>query len=248
MVAADRSEAKRLVVWKWLRIRGRRSGLWCGRRCRSELQTNSIIGKLPLYDARSTTPVCFEVAAQGSGPSARRSTRRDQMAINRRRRRPLAERAQPKSKEASATPKNSTAPSQPSPPSRGAAPRPSKSRPSPPSRGAAPRPSKPSPPTTPRVDRLVGECVLKTFDDADYVGRVVALLPPDPDDRDTRPWYRVVYEDGDAEDLDLPSPLASSRESEGSILETQGLWRPAPSGGFAYWGASKPPSEYSRAP
>ena len=154
------------------------------------------------------------------------------MAINRRRRRPLAERAQPKSKEASATPKNSTAPSQPSPPSR----------------GAAPRPSKPSPPTTPRVDRLVGECVLKTFDDADYVGRVVALLPPDPDDRDTRPWYRVVYEDGDAEDLDLPSPLASSRESEGSILETQGLWRPAPSGGFAYWGASRLPSEYSRTP
>ena len=132
------------------------------------------------------------------------------MAINRRRRRPLAERAQPKSKEASATPKNSTAPSRPSPPSRGAAPRPSKppSRPSPPSRGAAPRPSKPSPPTTPRVDRLVGECVLKTFDDADYVGRVVALLPPDPDDRDTRPWYRVVYEDGDAEDLDLEDVVA----------------------------------------
>ena len=132
------------------------------------------------------------------------------MAINRRRRRPLAERAQPKSKEASATPKNRTAPSRPSPPSRGAAPRPSKppSRPSPPSRGAAPGPSKPSPPTTPRVDRLVGECVLKTFDDADYVGRVVALLPPDPDDRDTRPWYRVVYEDGDAEDLDLEDVVA----------------------------------------
>ena len=216
-VAADSRAAKRLVVWKAL-----------PKRASNKLD----IGKLPLYDARSTTPVCFEVAAQGSGPSARRSTRRDQMAINRRRRRPLAERAQPKSKEASATPKNSTAPSQPSPPSR----------------GAAPRPSRPSPPTTPRVDRLVGECVLKTFDDADYVGRVVALLPPDPDDRDTRPWYRVVYEDGDAEDLDLPSPLASSRESEGSILETQGLWRPAPSGGFAYWGASKPPSEYSRAP
>ena len=234
-VAADSRAAKRLVVWKAL-----------PKRASNKLD----IGKLPLYDARSTTPVCFEVAAQGSGPSARRSTRRDQMAINRRRRRPLAERAQPKSKEASATPKNSTAPSQPSPPSRGAAPRPSKSpsQHSPPSRGAAPRPSRPSPPTTPRVDRLVGECVLKTFDDADYVGRVVALLPPDPDDRDTRPWYRVVYEDGDAEDLDLPSPLASSRESEGSILETQGLWRPAPSGGFAYWGASKPPSEYSRAP
>ena len=194
-VAADSRAAKRLVVWKAL-----------PKRASNKLD----IGKLPLYDARSTTPVCFEVAAQGSGPSARRSTRRDQMAINRRRRRPLAERAQPKSKEASATPKNSTAPSQPSPPSRGGAPRPSKSpsQHSPPSRGAAPRPSRPSPPTTPRVDRLVGECVLKTFDDADYVGRVVALLPPDPDDRDTRPWYRVVYEDGDAEDLDLEDVVA----------------------------------------
>ena len=69
----------------------------------------------------------------------------------------------------------------------------------------------------------VGELVMRNFDGVMFTGRVISKVIPDPDDADQRPWYKIVYEDGDCEDLardDVDEGiLAAQQATDGSATK-----------------------------